>query len=361
MINIEVLNKYHDDGLLYKQSHPSLPLTIWNYTEKVQYESLWDEVTIQCRGLITEDTTGKILIRPFKKFFNYEEVSGKGMIPTSGEYVYVQEKMDGSLGILFYYAEQWIMATRGSFTSDQAIKGLEIAKTNHENLKYFLKDVAYLVEIIYPDNRIVVDYGEKETVVFLSAVLNQHHPGWEPTEEAELNWNTANAIFSASGIQKSDIVETEQHFNFSDSLYMSLKEKNEENKEGFVLRFHPGNFRIKIKFEDYVRLHKVMTGLSTTAVWEKLSLGETMDELLVDVPDEFYDKIKDYEKSLVDDYANIELMSQEFFMENKHLERKEYAQEAASKSYSSVLFALYDGKQYSHMIWRRLKPKFKKL
>jgi len=364
MITTEVLNKYHDDGLLYQQSHPSLPLTIWNYTEKVQYEHLWDEVTIQCRGLITEDTTGKVLIRPFKKFFNYEEVGGKGMIPTSGEYreyVYVQEKMDGSLGILFYYAEQWIMATRGSFTSDQAIKGLEIAKANHNNLEHFLKDVAYLVEIIYPDNRIVVDYEEKETVVFLSVVINQNHPGWAPSEESELNWNTAKAILSASGIEWADIVKTEQHFNFSDSLYQSLKEKNEDNKEGFVLRFHPDNFRMKIKFEDYVRLHKVMTGLSTTAVWEKLSLGESIDSLLVDVPDEFYDKIKDYERTLVEEYLRVELMCLEFFYQYKHLERKEYAQEAEWHKYSGVLFALYSGKQYAHMIWRKLKPKFKKL
>lgn len=361
MITSEVLNQYHDDGLLYKQSHPSLPLTIWNYTEKVQYESLWDKVTIQCRGLITEDTTGKVLIRPLKKFFNYEEVSGKKMIPADGDYVYVQEKMDGSLGILFYYAKQWIMATRGSFTSDQAIKGLEIAKANHNNLDHFLKDVAYLVEIIYPDNRIVVDYGEKETVVFLSVALNQHHPGWDPSEESELNWNTANAILFACGIPESDIVKTEQHFNFSDSLYQSLKEKNEDNREGFVLRFYPDNFRMKIKFEDYVRLHKVMTGLSTTAVWEKLLLGKTMDDLLIDVPDEFYDKIKEYEKFLVDKYVQIELICIEFFTQFKLMERKEYAQEAECHKYSSVLFALYSGKQYAPMIWRKIKPKFRKL
>ena len=99
-MNIQTLNRYYEDGLLYKQTHPTLPLTIWNYNEKVQYEGLWDEVTAQCRGLITENTTGKILVRPFKKFHNYEEVVGKGVIPSQGDYVYIQEKMDGSLGIL---------------------------------------------------------------------------------------------------------------------------------------------------------------------------------------------------------------------------------------------------------------------
>jgi len=43
-MNLETLHRYHEDGLLYKQTHPSLPLTIWNYTEKVQYEGLWDEL-----------------------------------------------------------------------------------------------------------------------------------------------------------------------------------------------------------------------------------------------------------------------------------------------------------------------------
>ena len=187
-MNLETLNRYHEEGLLYKQTHPTLPLTIWNYTEKVQYEGLWDEVTVQCRGLISENTTGTILVRPFKKFFNYEEVVGKDVIPSKGDYVYIQDKMDGSLGILFNYEDEWIMATRGSFTSEQAIKGLEIVKS-----KYFLdswfNEYAYLVEIIYPENRIVVNYGNVEKVTFLSIVLNEGWR-WKPTDETELHWST---------------------------------------------------------------------------------------------------------------------------------------------------------------------------
>ena len=45
------------------------------------------------------------------------------------------EKMDGSLGILFNYQDEWILATRGSFTSPQAIKGTEILKTTVADAK----------------------------------------------------------------------------------------------------------------------------------------------------------------------------------------------------------------------------------
>ena len=112
-----MLNKYYEEGLVYKQVHPTLPLTIWNYTEKVQYDNLWDGVTIQTRGLVTDDE-GNIIARPFKKFFNIEE---KRYVPTEKFDVY--EKLDGSLGILFNYKGEWIMSTRGSFISEQAIKG----------------------------------------------------------------------------------------------------------------------------------------------------------------------------------------------------------------------------------------------
>ena len=365
-MNLETLHKYHDEGLLMKQSHPTLPLTIWNYTPKVQYESLWDDVTMQCRGLITEDTTGKVLVRPFKKFFNYEEVVGKGVIPSKGDYVYIQEKMDGSLGILFCYEGEWIMSTRGSFTSDQAIRGMEILKRKYSVFdRAWLQEYAYLVEIIYPENRIVVDYG-KEKITFLSVVLNEGWK-WEPTDETELHWTMACSIFAANGIKKSDIVKTEQHFNFSDELYQSLKEKNENNKEGFVLRFFPGNFRMKIKFEDYVRLHKIMTNLSTTAVWEVLSNGGSMDEILKDVPDEFYDKIKEYENELVSQFNILKREYEYIFMTFQALglrdggRRKEFAEQALKVKYPSILFALLDGKNISPIIWKIVKPEFKKL
>jgi RNA ligase len=111
----EVLNKYFEKGLVYKQIHPTLPLTIWNYTETVQYEGLFDDVTLQTRGLVT-DGNGKVVAQPFKKFFNMEE----GKHTTTPEFD-VYDKMDGSLGILFNYEGEWVMATRGSFTSDQAV------------------------------------------------------------------------------------------------------------------------------------------------------------------------------------------------------------------------------------------------
>jgi tRNA splicing ligase len=138
---IRILNKYHNEGLLYKQVHPTLPLTIWNYREEVQYGNKWDEVTLMARGLVT-DELGNIVARPFKKFFNDSE--NKHTATTDFD---VYEKMDGSCIILFNYEGEWVFASRGSFTSEQAIKAKELS--SNFNLHKLNKDYTYVFEIIY--------------------------------------------------------------------------------------------------------------------------------------------------------------------------------------------------------------------
>lgn len=345
---INILNHYIEKGLVIKQDHPSLPLSIYNYSRTCQYDGLWDDVTTACRGLIL-DNEGNVVASAFPKFFNYEEVADK--VPVKGDYVYVQEKVDGSLGILFYYNNEWHLATKGSFTSDQAKKGMEIIKSKY-NLRTFITHVAYIVEIIYPENRIVVDYGNKEKVVFLSVT----------SEGEELHWTTAQAIFHASGIDKKDIVKTEQHFAFGPELYNALKSKNEANKEGFILRFQPGNFRMKIKFEEYVRLHRIITNFSSKDIWELMMNGESLEPFLERVPDEFDNWVKMMMLKFIVQYQTIEDICKADFETYKSQfdNKKDFAMVVQHHMYSSILFSMWDNKKYDHIIWRLIKPEYEK-
>jgi hypothetical protein len=158
-INLDTLVKYRDDGWLLSQNHPTLPLIIWNYSQTTQYENYWDEITLSCRGLVTNDK-GNIVARGFNKFFNIEE--GK-FEPT--ENFEVWEKMDGSLLLVFWYEGQWVVATRGSFTSDQSIKGIELLKKYNTDIMF--RHLTFCFEILFPQNRVVVDYGDYEGLVLL--------------------------------------------------------------------------------------------------------------------------------------------------------------------------------------------------
>jgi len=60
-----------EQGYVRKQVHPELPLAILNYTERAAYAGVWNEATLQCRGLIYDERDRYVLARPFPKFFNY--------------------------------------------------------------------------------------------------------------------------------------------------------------------------------------------------------------------------------------------------------------------------------------------------
>jgi RNA ligase len=66
-IDLEKFNKLAEEGWLKVQSHPSLPLLIWNYSEHTQFEKFWTKEIVMCRGLIT-DTEGNVQQKPFVKF-----------------------------------------------------------------------------------------------------------------------------------------------------------------------------------------------------------------------------------------------------------------------------------------------------
>ena len=163
---LDILNDYKERGLLYCQGHPTRPLTIWNYTEKVQYEGLWDEVTMMCRGLVTDDM-GNIVGRPFRKFFNMEE--GKHT-PTSEFDVFTKE--DGSLIITFQYKGDWVIASRGSFTSEQAVAAERLFYKLGYNEKLDNPQYTYLFEYCSDWNRIVVRY-DLERLILLGVIQTQ--------------------------------------------------------------------------------------------------------------------------------------------------------------------------------------------
>jgi RNA ligase len=327
--------------LLLKQTHPKFDLTIWNYSPKVQYERLWDDITMMCRGLVT-NSKGDIVARPFKKFFNYEEHKPED-IPN--EFFEVYEKMDGSLGILFQYEGVWILATRGSFTSPQALKGIGLLQKY--KYKYLPSDCTYLFEIIYPENRIVVDYKGEEKLVLLASI--QTNTG----EEYDIN----NENYEDLGF------EIVMKYKTWGEGYDLLKEEISKDKEGYVIRFKNG-FRMKIKGDEYCRLHKLLTGISSRDIWEYLKENKSLDEILDKVPDEFYDWVKDTKKNLLDLFKNIEEKSQKDFEKITNrcniADRKCFAAEALKCDNPSILFSMLDNKDYRNTIWKIIYPTYSK-
>jgi RNA ligase len=76
------------------------------------------------------------------------------------------------------------------------------------------------------------------------------------------------------------------------------------NTEGFVIKFASG-YRIKVKLAEYLRLHRILTKVSSRTIWEHLRTGTPLDQILDEVPDEFYQWVRETENRLRSDYATV--------------------------------------------------------
>lgn len=197
---------------------------------------------------------GVLLSASFPKFKNAGEDPENFPMPESLEDCKVIVKEDGSTMIVDYVNDQLSMRTRGTSTY----------KTLHNNLdfdfvinKYPLIGVVarnnpnhtLLFEIVTPNQKIVLDYGDEPDVILIGAIDKKDY-SLAPQEHLD---NLAQAM----GVKRPE------YYNFN--TLEEIFEFCNTNKtiEGFCLYFNEGQSIVKVKTDYYLSLHKVLFGLRT--------------------------------------------------------------------------------------------------
>lgn len=334
---------------------------IYNYTRSCSFEHVWNDATEQCRGLIT-NSVGDIISRPFRKFYNYEELVGLGVkIPNLPYEVF--DKKDGSLGIMWWDDEcHPHIATRGSFTGEQATWATNFLLNNvididdEADLRELVLDFVsgdgdtpdrlirvrktLLFEIVYPEDRHIVDYGDERSLTLLAVIDNETGKDDDPylfskyfdvirRYDGVKDWRTIREIFA------------------------------QDNAEGFVVRFSNG-FRMKLKFQSWFESNRMMSGLSERRVLEFLAdnlLPELCEKIaLLNEENRFY--YKKMIKNLYDTYRDIEITTLMQYRDDFEND-KEAAEYFKKCENSDILFAVRRGKDYSANLWRKIKKTIK--
>ncbi|SDT77229.1 RNA ligase [Actinoplanes derwentensis] len=332
-----------DSGLVRTQRHPTLPFVIYNYTEACQYSGAWTPVTLACRGLVV-DAEGRVAARPFPKFFNHDQLQAPRLDP--GARVEVTDKADGSLGVIYHDGTGWAVATRGSFASDQARHATELLRARYSS---FVPPpgLTVLVEIVYPGNRIVLDYQGLDDLILLGAVEiatgRSHGPSAVP------DW-------------PGPVVETFGFATFAEALAAAPR----DGREGLVVHFTEADQRVKIKYADYVRLHRLVTGLTPRSVWEILAAGGDLEALTEPLPDEFHAWVDGIATGLIAEVEEAATLVEATFGTiiaalPEGWGRKEFAAEALRTEYRAELFLRLDDKDYRPGLWQRVRPAVKEV
>lgn len=273
------LRKRVADKWLVEKHHPDFPrLVLFNYTQRTQVDGKqWDDPwMVQCRGLCilldendksaTEDEQemgGKMVARPFGKFFNYgEHPIREGPYVEKDADFEVFEKKDGSLGIVFWnpLCGKWSVATRGSFVSEQAQHAQQRLESHYAStLEHLDVEYTYLVEIVYRTNQIVVDYGEVDDLFLLGAVHTE--------SGKEIPLEMISFCIEFPRVRRYDALRD----------FHVVAQWQETEGEGFVVRWRRDGFRLKLKFHEYKRLHQLRAATTPKQIWDALSKCESVE------------------------------------------------------------------------------------
>lgn len=266
---------------------------------KAIWEVGWNNLAKNSRGKVFNINTFEIVSYPFNKFFNLNEVEETNIdrireILNNAEYVSVTDKKDGSAIIVTNNKGNIIINTNGEFNNNQvnlATKMLE------EKYSYFYKNIpegyTFVFELIHPKNRIILDYGNEETLYLLAI-----------RDLTTFKLKTYEELIQFSSEYKLDITESFVFTNLDDFMDKAFNE-TQDIKEGWVFRVISGSEDVifKLKYAEYFKLARMKSKPSLKKVYELL-LKDTLDDVLANADDE----IKNYintEVKVIYDYIDM--------------------------------------------------------
>ena len=269
-------------------------MVLLKYSRDCQFGDSWNWIEAMSRGTIFNKVTGECVVLPFEKFYNW----GQGGRNTRASIKTVTKKMDGSLGILYRASGQYKVATTGSFQSNQGEWATQRLNSGLYNLDCIPDKLTLLFEIIYPENRIVVDYNGLEDLVLLAARnrFTGEYLEYYPD------------LYELGHWLNMTLVET-VHFNNVSEL-IALTGQTNANQEGWVVEFMDGR-RFKFKGDDYVTLHRFISSFSAKRIASAWVAG-IVSEFLINLPDELDGEVRGIVSSLEVEEENIHKQLSEY-------------------------------------------------
>jgi RNA ligase len=356
--HIPLLHEMIELKYVSKHKHPIYDIYLYDYTRSCMFDGVWNDVTLTCRGLIL-DADYNIIAYPLRKFFNLSELPPHKQMDLSNKKFKVFDKLDGSCGIIYKYNNVYAVATRGSFSSDQAIFATKILNERYIDIikKFNHDEYTIICEIIYPENKIVVDYGDFSDLIII-ACINKYN--------GEDLWITDMVI---SFLESGGLKVNKEIIDYNVHSFEALRHFDLKNKEGFVIHTEDGA-RVKLKFDRYLLLHKLISTLSTNSIFELLSKNGDLEAFLKNVPDEYDEfvkseiaKIKNYYKQY--DYEVCVAYNEIKNIATQSLENQKYFYEFVCSMMTnrkwliSAILLKHKNRDYSKIIWKLVEKHLK--
>lgn len=247
---------FENEDLFLIKKHSTKDLYIISYKHTaIDWRNKFNR---QARGIIL-DGDSKIVARPYEKFFNYKQFEGRRELPRDikrmseweDEEFEVVEKVDGSMVTVSQYEDEMIYSSTGSIQGKyphlfKMWFDRNLSPLQKRRLKEISRNYTLMFEYISPKERVVIKYGKEDMI--LHGIIHTES-GDEILDSVRFE-----------EIAKMIGVKTANRFNIGYDMIKRLQAREYDDNliEGFVIIFKSGK-RLKIKTDDYLRLHPLQT------------------------------------------------------------------------------------------------------
>lgn len=234
----------------------------------VVHETGWNRFALVCRGKVINKAERKIVLYPFDKFFNLNEVEETAEAKvreslSTAKSVYVSEKMDGTMIAVAMHNGELLVTTPGSFDNEYTRTARWLLRVDHPSLLSNFPDKTLIFELICPLSKQCVEYGDEEKLVLIGA--------------RDINTNLLVPRKELEEIAAEYGLELTPQSEASLDELICLTGKKWENKEGWVIRITQKDnteLMFKLKYEEYFKIHALQSGINPKILYNRYVFGE---------------------------------------------------------------------------------------
>lgn len=326
------------------------------------WSSFWDMfdgLYREMRSIIIDTATCRVALYPFDKFFNINELEETSLENVKqhidkAKSVEFSDKLDGSMVTGRYYDGKLILSGSKSLNPSESwrlAENYKIVANEKSTLGRLIKenpDYTFIFESLTPADVHVVKYNDDEMGLHLIGVRDMRDYRLLSYKEV-LDWAQRYGVQTTTVFSKT-----------IDEVMSELGDKRSDEKEGFVL--NADGFMVKIKYDDYVQMHGVISKLASVNLVIKAVADGTLDDVLSKVPSAYKARVERIAKVVIDYEQRCQQEVENFYKQHSQFSIKDYAitvQKELSKDLRGCAISRYKGQPISFI--KRHTGGYKKL
>jgi RNA ligase len=308
----------HENMLLFRYGRYS---NIYDGETEVSGEDFWDRydgIYRECRSVVIDVVKDCIILCPMKKFWNLNELEETSLENiqdriSKAKTIEFSDKLDGSMQSARWYDGKIVMAGSQAVNPNKSWRLKDGYRMIHSLpgykeilMKY--SDYTFIFEYIALKDTHVVKYTREQEGLYLISIRDIE-TGYE------WSYNTVISIANEYNIP------TTKLFNKTLKQVLSeLDDKSSDEAEGFVINID--GYRVKVKYSDYVSIHKALSKLSSVNLIIRSIADDKYDDLLSKLPIAYHDNVKKVAGIVVDYINKTEKTIREYYSRDQRITGK---------------------------------------